>query len=247
MSRYKPLGARLSRAEVDDVVLSFSDIEGILQRPLAASARTYRAWWANDAQGHSQARAGWLDVGWEVKCVDFANETVHFHRVRPEHAGVRAVKITRDFLESIKIRMDDPHVFLEGIRDVMIDYFGNRDVGDNLPMFSTRRVGSIPREFDMVSNDGLKVGQTKLLNVGESERIASSKLASISEVVWLLQRAPAEERFIVFAKDPRIAQAWLDRYGDHTDDVTFYFVQEDRRVDILLPRSNEGGLVVDDE
>lgn len=246
MSRYAPLGSHLAALDAGDAVLSFADVEEILLRSLPASARNHRAWWANDAKGHSQAAAGWLNAGWEVRGVDFQNETVHFHRVRPA-PGPQIVEVTPDFLERIKIRTEEPRLFLDGVRDVMIDYFGNRDAGEDLPLFYTRRVGSIPRDFDMVSHDGLKVGQTKLLTHGESERIASSKLASISEIVWLLQRAPARERFIVFAKDARIAQAWLDRYGDHADDVTFYFVHEDRRVDILLPRPGQSDLAVEGE
>lgn len=247
-SRYDALGNDLRSRIARDVVLTFGDIEQKVG-PLPASARRHRPWWGNHRHGHAQAGPGWMDAGWEVRNVDFSNETVHFHRVRhvEEEGGPKIMKITPEMRESWRVPTDDPVGFLDAVSDVMIDYFGNRDAGRDLPMFERKRVGTIPREFDLVSHDGLKVGHAKLATMGDGDRIATSKLAAISEIVWLLQRAPAQERFIVFGKDPLVAQAWLDRYGTHADDITFYFVHDDCEVEVLLPKATKAEPVVNDE
>ena len=41
------------------IQVSFTDIETLLSEPLPASARTHRAWWANDSVSHTQSIA-WL-------------------------------------------------------------------------------------------------------------------------------------------------------------------------------------------
>jgi len=61
---------------LQNIKLSFHEIEGILQTSLPPSARKYRAWWANDAS-HIQA-ATWLSMGWRVAKVDFQDELVIF-------------------------------------------------------------------------------------------------------------------------------------------------------------------------
>lgn len=244
MSRYASLGHNLTARDGNDVVLTFEDIESILHRPLPASARVHRAWWSNSPEGHAQARPGWLDAGWKVDGVDFQNGTVHFHRV--ETRGPRIIsdpaelKALRD---ASRIRWANPADALEKVRDVMIDFFGNREAGENLPVFSTKRVGAIPRDFDLVSNDGSKVGDLRLIDHSEGGRVPTSKLSAISELVWLLQQSQAHERFIVFGKDATVAQAWLDRYGHLAQDVIFYHVTEDRDVTELQPRPRIGGAV----
>ena len=80
---YAPLGPYLDGLGQHEVMLSFSDVEQILGRPLPASARKYQAWWANEQSGtHSHARA-WLDVGWEARNVDLDAAHVRFVRGSP--------------------------------------------------------------------------------------------------------------------------------------------------------------------
>ena len=79
--KYLPLARHLlSQASSQAaIVLTFLEIERIIDAPLPPSARCRRAWWANDRTRHVQA-AAWLGVGWIVEKVDFAAETVTFAR-----------------------------------------------------------------------------------------------------------------------------------------------------------------------
>lgn len=57
--------------------LTFEQLERLLGESLPDSAKTHRAWWADDAAGHVQTRA-WLRAGWKVEDVDFSANQVVF-------------------------------------------------------------------------------------------------------------------------------------------------------------------------
>jgi hypothetical protein len=79
---YQPLREHLQRLDTANAVLSFAEIERILDRSLPASARKHRAWWSNERSGtHSHARA-WMEAGWQVRAVDFNAGRVEFARGR---------------------------------------------------------------------------------------------------------------------------------------------------------------------
>lgn len=79
-SLYQPLSDHLRSLKSTIIVLSFSEIERTLGRPLPASATKHRAWWSNDQAGsHSHARA-WLGAGWHVAAVDFNAGRVRFEK-----------------------------------------------------------------------------------------------------------------------------------------------------------------------
>lgn len=60
------------------VTLRFFEIEAILGRPLPASARRHRPFWANHPS-HPLARQ-WLAVGWRAEHVDLADELIRLVR-----------------------------------------------------------------------------------------------------------------------------------------------------------------------
>ena len=69
MSKYGPLGHYLSRQSAGSVVLSFSEIEGIIEASLPASAYKYSAWWANETNPHARhvhCRA-WITAGFHAQ------------------------------------------------------------------------------------------------------------------------------------------------------------------------------------
>jgi hypothetical protein len=80
-SRYSLLASWLIKQTDNRIQISFEQVEGIIGSPLPDSARTFRAWWANDSTGHTQSRL-WLDAGWRVDTVNFSDEWVRFVRVR---------------------------------------------------------------------------------------------------------------------------------------------------------------------
>jgi hypothetical protein len=79
MSKYEPLPQFLTAGRTSATRLSFAEIERILGFKLPKSAYEHEAWWANNATGHSHARA-WLDAGWRTENVDLAARKVTFQR-----------------------------------------------------------------------------------------------------------------------------------------------------------------------
>ena len=66
MAKYDSIARRL-KASDGKVRMTFPEVEALVGT-LPQSARTYRAWWAND-RTHVQGLA-WLSVGFVVKSVD---------------------------------------------------------------------------------------------------------------------------------------------------------------------------------
>lgn len=84
MSKYDPLYDTLKHVpeHVDDVTLTFAQLEDVLGFRLPASAHKHRAWWANPStpDHHPYAQA-WLGAGWKVDSVDRHAGWVRFIRV----------------------------------------------------------------------------------------------------------------------------------------------------------------------
>jgi hypothetical protein len=81
--QYGPLEQflRATPAHLNEVILSFDQIEQLLGRRLPASATDHRPWWANqqDPSSHSHALA-WMHAGFNAGPVDRENRWVRFHR-----------------------------------------------------------------------------------------------------------------------------------------------------------------------
>ena len=80
--KYGPLAEHLLEFPGDSHMVTFAELDEMLDDGLPASARTTRQWWENSFS-HVQG-AAWLSAGWEVAHmgVDFANERVLFKRVK---------------------------------------------------------------------------------------------------------------------------------------------------------------------
>ena len=89
MSYYEPLTRFLEGRGEGEVMLTFRQLEDIIDRRLPPSARRHQAWWANTAS-HSHADA-WLRLDWKTAKVDLASERVVFARAEP-HRGSRAIE-----------------------------------------------------------------------------------------------------------------------------------------------------------
>jgi hypothetical protein len=79
MSKYDALADHLQTLERDrEHTLTFAEIERVLGFRLPHSARTHKAWWANQKNGrHVQAKA-WRAAGWQTKEPDLNAATVNF-------------------------------------------------------------------------------------------------------------------------------------------------------------------------
>jgi DNA-binding XRE family transcriptional regulator len=78
-SKYYPLYVHLLQSGQDELTLTFSAIETLLDGRLPATARTQRGWWSNRGQGAVQALA-WMGAGYHVDDLDLAAERVTFRK-----------------------------------------------------------------------------------------------------------------------------------------------------------------------
>ena len=81
-SKYYPLFKHLQRCPEGEHILTFTEIEALLSKPLPASARTNKNWWSNrDSSSSLQANA-WVSAGYHIVAVDLPNQTVTFRPFR---------------------------------------------------------------------------------------------------------------------------------------------------------------------
>ena len=118
---------------------------------------------------------------------------------------------------------EDPSEFEELSRDVMSKMFNTA--------LAPGRVTGVHKQFDLVSDDAQIVGDAKYYTAVNGTGLPPAKFATIAEYVWLLEKAPARERFLVFGNDRRVPEWWLDRYGALTD-VSFYYLSDDGELDL---------------
>jgi CBS domain-containing protein len=97
--RYAKLAVWLQgKSSSSDEVLTFEEVEEIIQAKLPPSARAHRAWWANDSVSHPQSKL-WLEVGWRVVYVELDGQFVHFTRMRDrETAYIRFFSLVAGLL-----------------------------------------------------------------------------------------------------------------------------------------------------
>ena len=73
-SKFNPLTAYLMNSGLDELTLSFKQIESILGFPLCPSARKYITYW-HPTETHMLPKA-WLEAGYEMIHLDLHSETV---------------------------------------------------------------------------------------------------------------------------------------------------------------------------
>ena len=78
-SKYYPLFTYLKESGQDEVSLTLSQIEALLNASLPRSAWTLRGWWSNRSKGAHQA-AAWMAAGYHVTDLDLDAERATFAR-----------------------------------------------------------------------------------------------------------------------------------------------------------------------
>ncbi|NJM41245.1 MAG: helix-turn-helix domain-containing protein [Anaerolineae bacterium] len=91
-SKYHPLFAYLRDHELDEVALTFNQIEKLIGERLPEGAKIERGWWGNRKAGGAHAKA-WLNAGFKVKGLDLERRKVIFAKPNKLPANY---KITRD-------------------------------------------------------------------------------------------------------------------------------------------------------
>ena len=74
-NKYEPLGEYLQKTKKDEITLTFSQIEEIIEDNLPVSASKYQAWWVNGGHAHSDA---WTEYGYKTSELDLAGRKVTF-------------------------------------------------------------------------------------------------------------------------------------------------------------------------
>ncbi len=64
------------------LVLTFDEIEKIIEDKLPDAALKYRPWWGNEKGDGSRQCRSWMDAGWEVGKVDLKSKMVLFRRTQ---------------------------------------------------------------------------------------------------------------------------------------------------------------------
>jgi hypothetical protein len=82
MGKYQPLSDFLRKQQVDQIELTFGEIEDIVGFKLPRSATDYRAWWSNNPSNSVMTKA-WLEAGFESEQVDMAGHKLVFRRLNP--------------------------------------------------------------------------------------------------------------------------------------------------------------------
>lgn len=77
---YAQLAEYLAAQRVRRLPMTFREIERIIGRPLPASARQHRPWWANATRAANPAAQAWMRAGFRTADVDMAGERLVFRR-----------------------------------------------------------------------------------------------------------------------------------------------------------------------
>ena len=88
-SKYYPLFQYLRSLNRDRVLLTFRQVEELLQEPLPESARRRTGFWSNRDQGGYQAGA-WMEAGFRVARVDLEEGEIEFKRAKLHYHVERA-------------------------------------------------------------------------------------------------------------------------------------------------------------
>jgi DNA-binding transcriptional regulator YiaG len=78
-SKYQPLLEFLRGSNQSEVILTFAEIEALMNNSLPDSAKIKRAWWSNRSKGALQASA-WMEAGYRVEDVDLDGQRVTFRK-----------------------------------------------------------------------------------------------------------------------------------------------------------------------
>ncbi len=78
-SKYQPLLEFLRGSNQNEVILTFAEIEALMNDSLPESAKDKRAWWSNRTKGALQASA-WMEAGYRVEDVDLIEQRVTFRK-----------------------------------------------------------------------------------------------------------------------------------------------------------------------
>lgn len=90
MEKYDGLTSFLEEVDKRRIVLSFEEINELVDGALPSSAFKHRPWWANRTEGRGSQNLAWQSVGWETRDVNMDLDEVTFVRVKTKAQPVVA-------------------------------------------------------------------------------------------------------------------------------------------------------------
>ena len=87
MGKYEPLTEFLRRQAVNEVPMTFVQIERVIDAKLPPKAQKHRAWWSNSPSNNVMTKA-WLEAGFRSERVDMEERKLVFRKVAQQGTGV---------------------------------------------------------------------------------------------------------------------------------------------------------------
>lgn len=156
--RYIPLEKYLMTMSMNEIKLTFSEIESILKDKLPASAYKYPAWWGNTVRSQKHAST-WLHAGYKIKEVDFGNYVI-FTKAEGAESQVsfkvddsnRAKEVDHTeagYIEKISNKLMESQAFLNNAE---VDAFSNIDVMEQFELLKGLRriLGNIDSDMSFL-------------------------------------------------------------------------------------------------
>ncbi len=106
-SKYQPLLEFLRDSNQREVILTFAEIEALMNNPLPDSAKSKRAWWSNRSKGALQASA-WMNAGYRVEDVDLDEQRVTFRKPTTDYQVQRVgdtVLWNSELIKALRLHM----------------------------------------------------------------------------------------------------------------------------------------------
>jgi DNA-binding transcriptional regulator YiaG len=106
-SKYQPLLEFLRDSNQDEVILTFAEIEALMNNPLPNSAKSKRAWWSNRSKGALQASA-WMEAGYRVEDVNLDGQRVTFRKPTTDYQVQRVgdtVLWNSELIKALRLHM----------------------------------------------------------------------------------------------------------------------------------------------
>lgn len=79
-SKYYPLFEHLQQCIEKTIILTFADIETVIDNRLPSSASHKKNWWSNRASASALQAKAWVSAGYHVEIVDLGQQTVTFRK-----------------------------------------------------------------------------------------------------------------------------------------------------------------------
>src|SRR5713101_8428531 len=83
MGKYEPLTEFLRKQVLNEVPMTFAQIERVIDAPLPPKAQHHRAWWSNSPSNNVMTKA-WLEAGFRSEQVDMDGRRLVFRRIGPQ-------------------------------------------------------------------------------------------------------------------------------------------------------------------